>query len=377
MGSIIQWTDSRGSVTQINFDELLLEASKKEVELSESEKYKANIIDSILNRYNERAGFHGNVLVKQKGKVLLNKAYGIADFSTGDSLETDHRFQLASVSKQFTAVAILQLCEKGKLSLQDSVHHILKEFPFDNVTVEHLLHHTAGMPIYWWYLETFWNDTCAPDNDDLLRLMNQKKANQFFTPGRKFDYSNTGYVLLASIVERVSGLKFDAYCQKNIFEPAGMNETYIYSACEKKEYPKKLIGYQKRWRYYSIDENVNDGTTGDKNVYSTTYDLHLWDEVIQNRELIADSLWEQAFVAGKTRWGWDTHYGYGFRINEDFDTEKIYHNGIWNGFKTGFVRYPEYETTIIFLSHTSYRYKSALQKRIEEEALFAEPAEAI
>ncbi|MCF8307492.1 MAG: beta-lactamase family protein [Bacteroidales bacterium] len=323
-------------------------------------------LDSLMKVYKKRFSFHGNVLVSYHGMLTYSKAFGTADFREHTPLQLDSRFQLASVSKQFTAVAIMMLVDQGALSYSDTVQNILPRFPYGRVTIEQLLHHTAGMPNYMWLLEHKWERGKSAYNDDVIRLMDEHNTNLYFRPGYRYDYSNTGYVVLARVVEKISGQRFADFMQENVFAPLEMNDTFIYSNALDRNYPKRLQGYYRRWgRYNVIKETVHDGIVGDKNVYSTVMDLYKWDQALYEGELLPKEKIERAFKPVKVRGKWEYPYGYGFRIKKVNDKKVVYHTGLWEGFKPSFMRYIEDRNTIIILNHTNINVNSILVKKIE------------
>ncbi|MCF8232792.1 MAG: beta-lactamase family protein [Bacteroidales bacterium] len=323
-------------------------------------------LDSLMQVYKNRFSFHGNVLVSYRGMLTYSKAFGTADFKTGAPLKTDSKFQLASVSKQFTAFAVMMLEDKGALSYNDTLQNIIPRFPYGRVTIEQLLHHTAGMPNYMWLLEHKWKQGKKAYNDDIIHLMNKHNTNLYFRPGYRYDYSNTGYAVLARVVEKISGQRFADFMKEHIFEPLEMNNTFIYSNALDRNYPDRLRGYYRRWgRYNSIKETVHDGIVGDKNVYSTIMDLYKWDQALYEAKLLPKEKISRAFEPVKVRGKWEYPYGYGFRIKQVNDKKVVYHTGLWEGFKPSFMRYIEDRNTIIILNHTNINVNSILVKKIE------------
>ena len=338
-------------------------------------------LDSLMKVYTKRFRFHGNVLVSYNRMLSYSKAFGTGDFENNIPLQIDSRFQLASVSKQFTAAAIMLLKERGKLSYDDTVSTIISEFPYERVTIKQLLHHTAGMPNYMWLLEHKWDQGEKAYNDDIVRLMDKHNTHLYFTPGYRYDYSNTGYAVLALIAEKVTGVRFGQFMKENFFEPLDMHNTFVYSNALNRDYPDRLQGYYRRWRRYnSIEETVHDGIVGDKNVYSTINDLYKWDQALYDGKIISEQTLSEAFTPLKVRGKWEYPYGYGFRIKTVNNKKVVYHTGLWEGFRTSFMRYVEDKNTIIILNHTNINVNSILVKKIENllnNELSATPAQQI
>jgi CubicO group peptidase (beta-lactamase class C family) len=323
-------------------------------------------IDSLMAVYKERFSFNGSVLIGYHGMPAYHKTFGYMDFSEKEPTSKNIPFQLASVSKQFTAISVIMLVEEGVLNYGDTVAHFIPDFPYPRVTVEQLLHHTAGMPNYMWLLEHKWERGKEAYNDDIIYLMKTHETNLYFRPGLRYDYSNTGYAVLAYLVEVVSGMPFPDFVQQRIFDPLEMKNSFVYSRALGREYPERLSGYYRRWRRYNkISETVHDGVVGDKGVYSTAEDLFKWDQALYTNKLISDSSKKRAFTPVKVRSRWEYPYGYGFRLKTVNDKKVVYHTGLWEGFRVNLMRYIEDRNTIIVLNHTNANVNNVMIKRIE------------
>ena len=329
-------------------------------------------LDSTFERFNKRHDFHGSVLVAQGGKVIFKEHYGYADFREKKKIDDSSLFQLASVSKQFTAAAIMILKDRGELSLEDKVTRFFPDFPYEEVTVRQLLNHTSGLPKYFWLAEHKWEQEQAPTNEDMMDLLSQHKLNPFFRPGANFDYSNTGYFVLSAIVEQVSGQEFGQFLEKEIFRPLNMQQTFVYRFGQDSIREGQLSGYRlyrRRW-HAAIPGTVNDAVVGDKNVYSTTEDLFKGVQGLNSGKLISEKSLEEMYTPGITRYKREVPYGFGFRIKEDQEGKVIYHNGRWNGFSTSLMQYPEEDLLVITLEHSNYnsmKYLNAKVKGLVEE----------
>ncbi len=349
---------------------LALNSIKKPINLkcfpkSKTEKVSKKL-DALLTQINKRNDFHGSLLVAKGGKIIYQNQIGISDFRKKDPLNKNSVFQLASVSKQFTAAAIMILYEKNKLKLTDSVGRYFPNFPYKEVTIEHLLNHTAGLPKYFWLAEHKWKKSNAPTNKEMMNLFEKSNVQRFFRPGRNFDYSNSAYLVLASIVEKVSGVSFQEFAKQNIFDPLGMKNSYVYSYQNDSIPENQIDGYRlyRGWRHLKIGSTINDAIVGDKNVYSTAEDLLKWIEGLNSGKLISKKSKDLMYTKGKTHYGKHIPYGYGFRIKTDKEN-KIYHHGKWNGFRTGLTQYIDDDLVIIVLEHTSYNGIAALNKRVK------------
>ncbi len=324
-------------------------------------------LDSLLKRINKRHDFHGSLLVAKNGKILYNNQIGYADFKKKEPLNKASVFQLASVSKQFTAAAIILLFERNQIKLTDTVNNYFPNFPYQNVTIKNLLNHTAGLPKYFWLAEHKWKQEKAPTNSEMMALLESSNVQRFFKPGRNFDYSNTGYFVLASIVEKVSGISFSAFVQKNIFDPLGMKDSFVYSFENDSIKTNQLAGYRlyRGWRHLKINSTVNDAIVGDKNIYATSEDLFKWTLGLNNGKLLSKESLDLMYAKGETIYGRKVPYGYGFRIDTKGENT-IYHHGKWNGFSTGLTQYLEDDLVVIVLEHTGYNAMSSLNKKVKK-----------
>ena len=324
-------------------------------------------LDSLLMRINKRNDFNGAILVAKNEKILYSSQVGFADFKNKALLHEESVFQLASVSKQFTAAAIMLLKERNKIKLTDTVNAYFPDFPFKNVTIKNLLNHTSGLPQYFWVAEHEWKQKKAPTNSEMMEFLESSNAKRYFKPGRNFDYSNTGYFVLASIVEKVSGTSFSSFLKSNIFEPLQMTNSYVYSFENDSIKENQLEGYRlyKGWRHLKIRSTINDAIVGDKNVYTTTEDLFKWTQGLNTGRLLTKESLELMYSKGETVYGRKVPYGFGFRINNE-GPKSIYHHGKWNGFRTGLTKYLKDDLVIIVLEHTSYNGINSLNKKIKK-----------
>jgi len=324
-------------------------------------------LDSLLQGINKRQDFHGSLLVAKNGKIVYNNQVGYADFRKKEPLNKASLFQLASVSKQFTAAAIMLLNEKNQIKLTDSVNLYFPDFPYKDVTIKNLLNHTAGLPKYFWVAEHKWKKEKAPTNSEMMTLLASSNVQRFFKPGHNFDYSNTGYLVLASIVEKVSGTSFSDFVKQHIFDPLEMNDSFVYSFENDTIKKNQLVGYRiyKGWRHLTINSTINDAIVGDKNIYTTSEDLFKWTVGLNNGKLLSKESLNLMYTKGETISGRRVPYGFGFRIDPK-DKNIIYHHGKWNGFSTGLTQYLEDDLVIIVLEHTSYQGITTLTRKVKK-----------
>jgi len=323
-------------------------------------------LDSLLKRIHKRHDFHGAVLVAKNKKIVYQNHIGTADFKKKTLLNKESVFQLASVSKQFTAAAIMLLQQRNQLKLTDTVNTYFPNFPYKAVTIKTLLNHTGGLPKYFWIAEHKWQQKKAPSNSEMMELLTTSNVQRFFKPGRNFDYSNTGYFVLASIVEKISGTSFSSFLKQNIFEPLQMKNSYVYSFENDSIRENQLDGYRlhRGWRHVKIRSTVNDAIVGDKNVYTTAEDLFKWTQGLNSGNLLSKESLALMFTKGETIYGRKVPYGFGFRIDTK-EKNSVYHYGKWNGFSTGLTTYLEDDLVVIILEHTSYNALKSLNRKIK------------
>ncbi|MFT4031177.1 MAG: serine hydrolase domain-containing protein [Siphonobacter sp.] len=335
--------------------------------------HKAALLDTFFHNLQQKYGFNGTVLVAQYGHVIYKGAFGYRNLSQRDTLTTTTPFQLASVSKQFTAVSIMQLKEKGLLKYDDPVWKYIPDFPYDSsITLRMLLTHRSGLPSYQYGLERFYNKSQPLSNSEVVEKLCQYKPVAYGSPDQRFHYNNTNYVLLAYIVEKVSGKPFSQYAEEHLFRPLGMNNTFVYDGHNENKLTAAAMGYTGGRRSMAID--YLDSVTGDKSLYSTAEDLFKWDRGLYSEQLVSQKSLEEAFRPAHDDANLITkNYGFGWRLqkipNEQWLT---FHTGWWHGFKNYFMRNRADQSTIILLSNVANSYMS--QVKMVQAILYPEKA---
>jgi CubicO group peptidase (beta-lactamase class C family) len=323
-------------------------------------------IDAFLSGQAKHYRFNGNVLIAENGKVVLQKSYGYADFDSKRLLNDSSVFELASVSKQFTATGILLLKDKGKLKLTDSLRQYFPELPYAGITISHMLSHTSGLPDYEEAMNQKWNRSKIAFNNDMIAFLAKEKPAVLFTPGSSWMYSNTAYAILASIIEKVSGQTFNQYMAENIFQPLGMRHTRIYNT--RRSLKDTIANYAYGFVYndslkkYFLPDSVAelkfviylDGIVGDGVVNSTTADLLKWDRAVKNHLLLkqetqTEMLKGQAIIDTVK----NTQYGFGVFLEKNDFGNIISHSGGWPGYVTFLARNIEKDQTYIILSNNN------------------------
>ncbi len=313
-------------------------------------------IDAFMKNLHRTRGFNGNVLVAKKGKIIYQNAIGWADYLRRDSLKIDYQFELASVSKPLTATAILMLVDQGKIKLDQTVKDFYPDFPYEDITIKMLLTHRSGMMNYVYFIDGIWRKERIDQrkgitNQEVMKIISERKPNPYTTPNRKFHYNNSNYMVLGAIVEKVSGMKFSQFMKKYIFEPSGMKNTAVYSKAEFDKIPVKVIGHDRgTWRY-SVVQNFLDGPVGDKGVYGTVRDLYLFDRALKKGNLVSKALLDSAYTGHNDMVRGRFNYGYGWRLFNDPKHKVVYHTGWWHGFRHIYVRDLSEDITIVLLTN--------------------------
>jgi D-alanyl-D-alanine carboxypeptidase len=305
--------------------------------------------DRFVTDYVQQNKFIGTVLVARDGKPIFRKGYGLANREWSVPNGPESKFRLGSITKQFTATAILQLVEAGKLKLDDPISKYYTDSPaaWSKVTIHHLLCHTSGIPSYtglpgFFLKESMFDRTPA----EIVKLTQEKPLE--FEPGEKFAYDNTGYVLLGYVIEKISGQKYADYLRDHIFSLLGMRDTGYDTAQE--VIPHRASGYMfngTTWvnaPYLAMSLPHAAGS-----LYSTVDDLLIWDQALYAQKPLTAASLDRMFTPNKDK------YGYGWFINTRFNHKVLEHQGGINGFNTLISRYPDARVTVIVLSNMNTR----------------------
>lgn len=343
-----------------------------------SEQTKALKIDSLLKQKYANE-FNGNILVIDNGNVLYKKSFGFADFNNKYLLDDNSVFELASCSKQFTAMAIMMLVEQGKINYTDNIQKYIPDLPYQNITVENLLTHTSGLPDYMELLQKHWDKKQFATNYDIVSLFKKYKPKVHFTPNETFEYSNTGYALLSIIIEKVSGTSYAEYLERNIFTPLGMKNSRVYNTrrVKKERINNYAYGYvySDKLKRYILPDSLSDydmviymdAITGDGTINTTTTDLVYWDKALRENKLVQNKTIQKAFSKHKLLNGKTSNYGYGLCIGDNDKYEKVvYHGGNWPGYSTFILHFIDKNTTIIILSNNAYENIEKLADQITQ-----------
>ena len=314
----------------------------------------AKEIETYLQAYLETGYFMGSVLVGCAGEILVSKGYGLANLEHGMANTPQTKFRLASVTKQFTAAAILKLQEQNLLDVNNSLSTYLPDYPHgQQITVHQLLNHTAGLPNYTSFDDFETNKRIGMKLDDLIAWFSARPLE--FTPGEHYSYSNSGYVVLTKIIETVSNQSYADYLQQYIFQPLRMND----SGCDRHEtiLQNRASGYISTGEGYQnagyIDMSLPSGAGA---LYSTVEDLYKWERSLYTDAVFIKSS-RDAMFASTTEVPAEedepAYYGYGWFIDTQHEHYRTSHDGGIEGFRTHLARYPDAQIAIIVLSNLS------------------------
>lgn len=320
-------------------------------------------VDALFAPFNQGGTPGVAVMVIQEGQIVHSKGYGLARLDSKEPVDANTAFDLASMSKQFTAMAVMILAERGKLSYEDSVSKFFPEFPAyaRKITIRHLLNHTSGLvdainPK--WFKAGY-----EPTSRDLGKLMAQERTVNF-EPGEKFEYNNAGYVLLALIVEKVSGQRFARFMQENVFKPLSMNNTLIWDESKPKVEHLAISYAPADNGFKSIDYLSDVYLYGPKGVVTTAADLYKWNEALETEKLVKATTLRQAFTPSKLNNGTESPYGFGWAMGKEGGLDVVEHGGGYLGYRTNIKRYPGQRTTVILLANNAQVEVAPLGRKI-------------
>lgn len=331
-------------------------------------------IDSLMEK---NPDFSGVILVATEGKIRYHRAFGFRDFQNKLSLDTTYIFELASVSKQFTSMVIMMLKEEGKLNYDDSLSSYIPGLPYKGITIRHLLTHTSGLPDYQAVMDEHWDKSKVASNNDNIEYLIKYHPRSSFAPGEKFEYSNTGYMLLASVAEKASGKDFIQFCRERIFTPLQMTSTDIRTKDEKSSLKNFAPGYiyvEEKHRYVPADSFPEFNYTiwlgnrkGPGRISSTSIDLLKWDRALYGETLIKQTTLQEAFSPMKLNSGVLSNYGFGWMIVPSTDAGKVvFHTGGNPGYMTEILRDVGTDKTIIVLSNNASEKIGAIVSFIQK-----------
>ena len=317
----------------------------------------AEKISVLVSQYHEKGTFEGTILVADSSGVIFKGAYGLANRERNIPLTIESQFYLASVSKQFTAAAILMLVQRGDIELDDRIHTNLPELPeiYQEITFRNLLNHTSGIPDYYNFAQLFPGFT----NSDVLKSLTTVEELDF-DPGTQYRYSNSGYVLLSTLVDRITGSSFANFLKENALQKAGLENTVIYDQyADEPEYRVRGYGSGGQLTDYTFR------TTGGGGIFSNVEDLYKWHQTLSSYSLIKKDIMNLAYQPATLKNSDIEYYGFGWFIDPD-DPAHVMHDGNLEGFRTLFDRQLDTGAVIVLLSNNSSEHLDQLTRKIRK-----------
>ena len=331
-------------------------------------------------------------LVKKDGKIIFEQGYGVRDLRTKSKIDARTNFRLASFTKQFTAIAVMLLVHDGKLRYEESVTNMFPEFPAygKTITVRNLLNHTSGLPDYEDLMDQvekikgpIWSPEKQIHDAEVLQLL-EKESRGKFAPGTKWEYSNSGYVVLGLIVAKVSGNPFGEFLHDRIFAPLKMNHTLVFEK-GKNEVANRAYGHAKKENVFvETDQSSTSATQGDGGIYSNLEDLAKWDDALRNHTLLSEKEFLPAITPTQLPSGAESKlaedvpeslrghasaYGFGWFLNFEDPHPLMWYYGDTMGFKTAIFRYLADNVTVILLCNRTDLDQGALTLKAAQSLL--------
>ncbi|MCB0443000.1 MAG: beta-lactamase family protein [Flavobacterium sp.] len=336
-----------------------------------SDAYTAEKEKAIAEFYTKKIGlsdFSGALLVSKNGKIIFEDYKGYANYASKTPISKTTALHLASVSKVMTATLVLKLVQENKIDLNEKVQTYLPDFPYQNTTVKTLLNHRSGLPHYSRFSESVkgWNTKKTITNEDVLDYLKRYKFALLAKNDTKFNYCNTNYVMLALIIEKVTGKKYAEAMQEQIFSPLGMNDTFVIDFVNQ----KNTVSQSYKTNYVNHGWDQFDAIYGDKNIYSTPRDLVKFDLATYATEFLRKDLWEEALKGYSYEKKGIKNYGLGIRLREWGTGQTLhYHNGWWHGNTSSYTTLKNDTIVIIALSN---KYTRKTYQAMKLSALFGD-----
>lgn len=315
-------------------------------------------VTEVLQRY-DPTGPGAAIVGLKEGEVRYHCEFGMANLEHSVPVSSHTAFHLASLSKIFTALAVVILNERGLVQFDDPLQSFFPQLPYAGVTIRHLLNHSSGIVNYYRLLESAGISDIGFTNEACLDLLVRYPDLQF-SPGTKFDYSNSNYVLLGMIVERIMAVPLSRFMQEEIFQPLGMKNTLVFDG-GKPIVPNRAYGYGLTDSRFFCDYQ-RALTTGDGTVCSSIADMCIWEKSLYRGDIISKSSLELTFTPGRTTQGQSLNYGFGWEAHRSTPSlRRLHHSGSDAGFRNLITTYPDHHLTIIILSNfAGFRWEDRL-----------------
>ncbi|MCA1762358.1 MAG: serine hydrolase [Cryomorphaceae bacterium] len=353
------------------------------IEIHSTENEKTRKLDSLYSELLKYEEFNGNVLIAENDTVIFQKSFGSANRESKTALNENSIFNIASLTKQFTAAAILMLVEDGTIALNDRMATYIPELSFyEGITIDHLIHHTSGLPDYMQLLDSKGDKSKLATNDYVIRLFERERPAKLFEPNEKWQYSNTGYFILATIIERASGKSYSNFLREKIFDPLDMkNSDVLFVYRDSLDIENMAPGYTENsaGEYVAYSEYAKsfDGVFGQGRLYSTTTDLYKWDRALDKNLLFSKKNTQTLFSNFTINSGENCDYGFGWFLKDsEAYGNSVYHSGSWAGYTSYIERHLHNDKSIIILQNNgNARDNSIIPVENTLRILYDEPVE--
>jgi CubicO group peptidase (beta-lactamase class C family) len=306
------------------------------------------------------------MLVAKNGTIIFERYNGSGHLGHTDTITANTPTHIASVTKTFTAMAVLKLVQDGKIQLDEEFSKYFPAFNYPGVTIRNLLSHRSGLPNYLYFMEELgWDKSVFIKNQDVLDYLISHKAElkDISSPDTHFTYCNTNYALLALLIEKISGISYPQFIKQTFFIPLQMNNSFVFTPAD-----SARVNPSYDWRGTIIPMNFLDHVYGDKNIYTTPRDMLKWDRVLSTNLIFKREILEQAYAPYSNEKPGIRNYGLGWRMNIYPDGKKlIYHNGWWHGNNAAFIRILDEDATIIVMGN---KYSRGIYKAKGLVAIF-------
>lgn len=320
-------------------------------------------VDALFAQFDKPGVPGAAVAVLRNGLIEYEKGYGLQNLEGQESVSVKTNFRLASVSKQFTAMAVLLLVQKGQLKLETTLREVFPDFPSygEKIQIRHLLNHTGGLRDY----EDLVTGAEQILDDGVLKLMMQQTST-IFTPGSQYRYSNGGYCVLAMVVEKISGMPFAQFAQLNIFDAIGMKDSQFFVKDES-TIENRAYGYSEQGSaFVKTDQSNTSATKGDGGVYTSVHEWVKWDNALTQSKLLSIDLQTMMFTPGTLNNGSHTQYGFGYMLDTYKGRKRQHHTGSTIGFRTVVQRYPDEGLTVVVLINRANANPSQIAERVAD-----------
>lgn len=305
-------------------------------------------IDRLFRAYDRTDAPGASVLVVKDGVVVYQRGYGMADLEAGTAADEATNFRLASLTKQFTAMAVMILKEDGRLTYDQALTDVLPGFPAygSRIKIRHLLNHTSGLRDYEDLIPNGQREQLK--DADVVQILT-RQSSTYFTPGSQYRYSNSGYATLAHVVAQVSGMRFSEFLEARVFAPLEMRSTVAFEDGIN-TVPNRSYGYTPNGNGFTrTDQSLTSAVLGDGGVYTSAVDWVKWDEALYTDRLVSTATLAEAFTPGRLTSGAATAYGFGWMIDTYRGKRRVHHTGSTIGFRTAVQRFPDERLTVLVL----------------------------